>query len=357
MRLVWIRPLNNTLDEARNGDDLALWSVDTAIIDAVWHTMTINSSSSACVGNPPQLFLDLTKSNVWINQSALIRIAPEWAKRVARTVLELQNPSLSGWYKDEFEALSTPGSVAAAFALSLANLAYPVTNTGSPIAYLERYPDNKDGLDLMDLYSHRYLEQVRAIHGGDDADLDHYWFFWVAFNTTLPEYGNIVNATLQKYTDYIKANVKQTYYRYAYLLDDLNPDVASLETITLTFNAKGLGYSPESKTVKLAMSFISANLLAAAVHMLWTTGTGRSGTASAGVSSLIMLALNSRTPDGIEDTSAGVDGRGTFKEMVAVRSNDEGSLELAFMSSGAQLGTGQVVRERARGVVQANVAC
>ena len=43
-----------------------------------------------------------------------------------------------------------------------------------------------------------------------------------------------------------------------------------------------------------------------------------------------MLALNSRRPENVRDTSAGVSTMTTFREPVRVRVNDEDSLEIVF---------------------------
>ena len=71
-------------------------------------------------------------------------------------------------------------------------------------------------------------------------------------------------------------------------------------------------------------------LLAASVYLIWTFVTGDTGHSWDSVGELLLLGLNSRSPEHLGSTSAGTERLKTFGEPVSVKVNDGGSLELVF---------------------------
>lgn len=129
-------------------------------------------------------------------------------------------------------------------------------------------------------------------------------------------------------------------------------DPANLQTMITNSYFHGFGYSTETKTVKASLAAIGLYVVIALAHFGFSVGTGRVGNSWTTTTDLLLLALNSPRPEGVlENTSVGAETREAFKELVNIRPNNEGSLELAFEAASSDMKKGgDVVRRR----VQAN---
>ncbi|KFY43363.1 hypothetical protein V494_02012 [Pseudogymnoascus sp. VKM F-4513 (FW-928)] len=107
----------------------------------------------------------------------------------------------------------------------------------------------------------------------------------------------------------------------------------SLQNMTIAkpqLEAELYGYRLDSITVILSLTVLVVYSMIATIHLVYTFITGETSTSWDTVSELFMLALNTRIPSHIQNTSAGVATLSTLKELVTIKANESGSLEVVF---------------------------
>lgn len=120
-------------------------------------------------------------------------------------------------------------------------------------------------------------------------------------------------------------------------LDTSTPTVVwgngNLQNMTIAkpqLKAELYGYRLDSITVILSLTVLVVYSIIVAIHLAYTFITGETGSSWDTVSELFMLALNTRLPSHIQNTSAGVATLSTLRERVTIKANESGSLEVVF---------------------------
>jgi hypothetical protein len=89
-------------------------------------------------------------------------------------------------------------------------------------------------------------------------------------------------------------------------------------------------YRIDSVSVILSIIVLLIYSAIAAIYLIHTLMTGETSSSWDTVSELFMLAINTRPPSHIKNTSAGIATLATMKEPVSIRVNENGSLEMVF---------------------------
>ena len=121
-------------------------------------------------------------------------------------------------------------------------------------------------------------------------------------------------------------------------LEDLQPfkdlvqnerssDVASFTVINTMY---GYGYGIGSTSITLSIVVLSLYSVITILYLLYILITGSTSTAWNSAIELIALALHSKSPDNLPNTTAGINCSGTFSRSVGIRVNAEEKLELVF---------------------------
>lgn len=120
-------------------------------------------------------------------------------------------------------------------------------------------------------------------------------------------------------------------------LDTSTPTIiwgnGNLQNMTIAkpqLKAELYGYRLDSVTVILSLTVLVVYAMIAAIHLAYTFITGETGSSWDTVTELFMLALNTRIPSHIQNTSAGVATLSTLRELVTIKANESGSLEVVF---------------------------
>ena len=104
-------------------------------------------------------------------------------------------------------------------------------------------------------------------------------------------------------------------------------DLAELEVWNVH---EGYGYNTSPVTVRLSLVVLLIYASVCTIYLSYGLITGSTATSWNTVAELATLALNSRRPEGLKNTSVGIDTMETFRQRVNVRVNDENSCELVF---------------------------
>lgn len=303
--LAWLDNSVTQLPYTRN-----VQRITTAVLDAFWVKVPINSSSDACVGTSDKVFLNLTLSDQWprADEEPVLRIQREWARRMSQLARTLQ-PTVAGRWD-----LTT---IAPAFALGLSSIQYPFFNTTIPFWVSS---DDEPSIDLQVMPLRSDPSQWSEFHAQfNTTELQERWY------TAIDRYlGNYTGKSLFKY--------------YYALLGEGEVDPSTLETLDVTSHRRGFGYSIESKTVKAALAFIGVYCLVATGYVCYTLTTTKTGGSWDTVSELYMLAMNSTAPRNLGATSVGVETMAVFQKKVKVEVNHNHSVEMLFEGEDRRVG-------------------
>ena len=89
-------------------------------------------------------------------------------------------------------------------------------------------------------------------------------------------------------------------------------------------------YSSEETTVKLSLAVMFGYVVIVLVYLTFSVFTGYAATSWDSVSELVTLALNTEQPDGLRNTSVGVQTLDTFRKPVRLRVAGDASCQLLF---------------------------
>jgi hypothetical protein len=273
-----------------------MWTVTTAVVDAFWADMQTNSTSDACVGTSGQAFIDMFDDDRFVSgDGPFIHTDASWAQQIAQLARESQ---------PQVEDLWQWSSIAPAFALGLGSVNYPFFNSSIP-----EWGYNTDPSVFM----------MSIILPGSNDTLD---------PTTQDISPSPDQQLWDSRIDKQLQTIRGSFSDYYALLGDGDP--GTLETLDVISYRKGFGYSADSKTVRAAMAIIGLYVVITLSFLLFTFVTGETAGSWAGVSEVVMLAMNSRRPLHLGPTSVGVETTGVFKKHVEVGVNEEGSVGLIF---------------------------
>lgn len=105
--------------------------------------------------------------------------------------------------------------------------------------------------------------------------------------------------------------------------------------ITATHFSDELGYSFDGIPIKLSIATLSAYCAIVIGFIIYTLSTGTVSTSWDSVAELVTLALNSRRPDVLKHTTAGVSSMSTFRHPVNIREVEGDRLEIVFKDEAA----------------------
>ena len=109
--------------------------------------------------------------------------------------------------------------------------------------------------------------------------------------------------------------------------NERSSDVASFTAINTMY---GYGYGIGSTSITLSIVVLSLYSVITILYLLYILITGSTSTAWNSAIELIALALHSKSPDNLPNTTAGINCSGTFSRRVGIRVNAEEKLELVF---------------------------
>lgn len=92
----------------------------------------------------------------------------------------------------------------------------------------------------------------------------------------------------------------------------------------------GYGYDGSPISVRLSMAVISIYFLVTVTYLLYILTVGYTSTSWSTAIELILLALQSKRPEGLKNVSAGADSMLTYQKAVGVRVNEKHELVLVF---------------------------
>ena len=90
------------------------------------------------------------------------------------------------------------------------------------------------------------------------------------------------------------------------------------------------GYDLSQTAVKLSLTVFIVCCAIVISYLVYSFTTGHTSSSWDSIGELFMLALNSRRPEHMSNTSAGVKTLATYREPIFVRVNEDESLEVVF---------------------------
>jgi hypothetical protein len=109
-------------------------------------------------------------------------------------------------------------------------------------------------------------------------------------------------------------------------------NASSIDGVVLKSQYTRILYSYRIDSISVILSIIVLLIYSAiaVIYLIHTLITGETSSSWDTVSELFMLAINTRTPSHIKNTSAGISTLATMKEPVSIKVNKTGSLEMVF---------------------------
>lgn len=92
----------------------------------------------------------------------------------------------------------------------------------------------------------------------------------------------------------------------------------------------GYGYDTSPISVRLSMAVITIYCMVTVTYLLYILTVGYTSTSWSTAIELILLALQSKRPEGLNNVSAGADSMLTYQKAVGVRVNEKHELALVF---------------------------
>lgn len=120
---------------------------------------------------------------------------------------------------------------------------------------------------------------------------------------------------------------------YSLLADFYLPpgsDASNPTAFTMTTTLYDYGYRSISMSVRLSIVTISTYHTIIVLYIVYILVTGSTSTAWNSAIELVVLALQSKKPDHLGNTSVGIDSVKTFSQSVGIRVNKDDELELVF---------------------------
>ncbi|KAF2501890.1 hypothetical protein BU16DRAFT_450805 [Lophium mytilinum] len=113
-------------------------------------------------------------------------------------------------------------------------------------------------------------------------------------------------------------------------LDIYDPYELGSTPIKIFQTQYGYGYDTSTTSVRLSIAVIMTYCVVTLAYMIYILISGSTSTTWDSAMELVLLALQSRTPDHLGHISAGVDSMDTYREAVGIRVSDGDELELVF---------------------------
>jgi len=113
-------------------------------------------------------------------------------------------------------------------------------------------------------------------------------------------------------------------------MDKPNDDPQNVTVFDIQMTRYGYGYGEWSVSIYLSLTVITIYCSVIFGYIAYILITGSTSTAWNSAIELVVLALQSRSPDHLGHTSVGINSMETFREAVGVRVNDSDRLELVF---------------------------
>lgn len=244
--------------------------VRSCIIDAAWIPSTLNSS-----GNEEVNFVLTRNYSQPLPASELLSISSDWTTNLTNAVAEVyQSTDIFNMWPDKVLAVglsyATPHQSIFEWSLIEANATIGVLHGISK----QQRAALKNHIDSMDLWS---------------------------------KYAGIFVATSTQWTD---------------AKDLTHQEVTGLR--------QGYGYDVSQTTVILAITVVGLYCLIVTAYLVYSIGSGCTGSSWDSISELLMLGLCSNRPGHLGSISAGVGTITTFREPVSIKAGQNTSLELMF---------------------------
>ncbi|KAL9616744.1 MAG: hypothetical protein Q9160_008401 [Pyrenula sp. 1 TL-2023] len=216
-----------------------------------------------------------------------ISMSPDWVGKVTQAWLDVVN------------ALNADSKESICF-LAPDFLAVAIADTVSKSAGCT-VKGNQYGMDSINTYSDGQDDCPFAIDG-DEA----FSRYWTATELDEPYEGMYISITN----------------------GSTNP--RDLTQLVLQEYSRGYGYDSSEIPVQLSLAILATYALLAIIYIIYTLATGRASNSWDSIAELVMLGVNSKTPEHLEGTSVGIDTLATFREPVSIRVNERDCVELVF---------------------------
>lgn len=307
---VWCRPRSSVanhslilMGSAAQGDADQV-TIEACTVDAYWALTTTNGSTKETLSNViPSRDGGPQKVLTRLRESTLISLSPDWAKRIFLVGRE----TISGYAVDLVNYDYIMQTQVVLFALALSYV---------PDWDL-RLPSVAMSYDLLSTGGNLHLDTT---------------------NLTERQYTSLL--------DYVQShNLKVKFDDVSIRVSNMSEwtDPTTLAQHIARRYWDGYGYDLSSVTTKLSLAVVMIYLSATLAFIIYTLITGQTSLSWDSVAELVALALNSRRPETLQNTSVGINTLATFRQPVNVRVNDKQSLEIVFDAAKKSDGFEQVV--------------